>query len=52
MALGWEISVLVIHDKSGITYKVTRRYSELSISETRIFRTKDQVISKVVDWLE
>ncbi|MBS3135956.1 hypothetical protein J4401_03270 [Candidatus Woesearchaeota archaeon] len=35
-----EVSIMELHTLLGIKYKVTRRFPEMSISETKIFRSK------------
>ena len=48
----WKISILEL-DKDGIKiYKVSRRIPEMSISETKIFKTKEEAKNKIKEWLE
>jgi len=38
----WEVSISEYEDNSGVQYKVTRRQAELSVAETKIFRSKEE----------
>ncbi len=38
----WEISIMEIENEVGKKYKVTRRMPESSVSETKIFRSKEE----------
>ena len=33
----WEVSIMNIQNSGGTKYKVTRRISEMSVAETKIF---------------
>ncbi len=46
----WLVSFLRLR-KNGYRYKVTRRLPELSLSETKFFRTKKQAEEQVQQWL-
>lgn len=39
-------------DEMGKKYKVTRRLPELSVAETKIFRSKKEAIKQLNEWLE
>ena len=48
----WKVSILEL-DKNGIKiYKISRRIPDMSISETKIFKTKEEAKNKVKEWLE
>ena len=47
-----EISIIELENTIGKKYKVTRRIPELSISETKVFRSKEQAKKQFDDWLE
>ena len=49
---GWEVSMLKFQDKGGIKFKVTRRFAEMSLSETKIFNSKEEARKQFIDWLE
>jgi len=40
MANKWEASIIELKKNGRKKYKVTRRFPEMSISETKIFRSK------------
>lgn len=46
----WIVSFLRLR-KNGYKYKVTRRLPELSLDETRFFRTKKQAEEQRQKWL-
>ena len=47
-----EISIIEIENDIGKKYKVTRRIPELSISETRVFRSKEEAKKQFDEWLK
>lgn len=47
----WEVSIIELEDNIGKKYKVTRKIAELSISETKIFRTKEEARKQLEEWL-
>lgn len=47
----WEISILEIENDIGKKYKVTRRYPDLGVSETKIFKTRKDAEEQVKKWL-
>ncbi len=51
MANKWEVSILEIEDEQGKKYKVTRRYMETSICETKIYRNKSKAKKQFLEWL-
>jgi len=40
-----------IQDEFGIKFKVTRRLTEMSVAETRIFDTKEEAKKQFEEWL-
>jgi predicted transcriptional regulator len=47
----WEVSLIELTNKIGKKYKVTRIFPELSISETKVFRTKKAAEKQIMIWL-
>ena len=45
-----EISIIELENSIGKKYKVTRRLPGLSISETKIFRSKKSAKKKLNEW--
>jgi hypothetical protein len=52
MKLKWEITILALKNSIGKFYKVTRKLAELSISETKTFRSKKSAKKQLEEWLE
>ena len=48
----WEVSIIGIENAIGKKYKVTRRIPEMSVSETRVFRSKEEAKKQFDEWLE
>ena len=48
----WEISIMEFSNQIGRKYKVTRRFPELSVSETKVFKSKKRAKKQFNDWLE
>ena len=48
----WEVSLMEFEDDSGKIYKVTRRYPEYSVSETKVFKSKEDAVKLFKRWLE
>lgn len=48
----WEVSIMEFEDNSGKKYKVTRRLPEMSVAETKIFKTKEEAKKQFDEWLE
>ena len=46
----WIVSIMELKD-NGKKFKVTRRIPELSVSETKLFRTKKKAKKQFDDWL-
>ena len=47
----FEISIVELKNHTGKKYKVTRRYPDLSVAETKIFRSKKQAKKQFDEWL-
>jgi hypothetical protein len=47
----WEVSIIELQNGVGKRYKVTRKIPELSVSETKFFRSKKTAIQKFNEWL-
>lgn len=48
----WEISFLEIEDDTGKKYKVTKRVPDLSVAETKVFKSKKEAKKQFEEWLE
>lgn len=48
----WAVSIMELENSMGKKYKVTRRLSTLSVSETIIFRSKKNAKKQFEEWLE
>lgn len=48
----WEVSIIMIENDRGKKYKVTRRLPDLSVAETKIFRSKEKAKQQFDDWLK
>ena len=48
----WEVSISEFQNRIGKKFKVTRRLSEMSVAETKIFRSKKRAKKKFDDWLK
>ena len=47
----WEVSIIELKENGKIRYKVTRRIPEMSVSETKVFSSKQSALNQVKDWL-
>ena len=47
----WEISILEFQNHKGKKFKVTRRIQDMSVAETKIFKSKRQAIKQFNGWL-
>ena len=52
MKLKWEVTIKEVENNIGKKFKVTRRIPELSIAETKVFRTKKEAKKQSDEWLE
>ena len=48
----WEVSVIELQNCIGRKFKVTRRFPEMSVAETKVFRTKKKASKQFEDWLK
>lgn len=48
----WEVSITEFKNSVGKKFKVTRRLPELSVAETKMFRTKKKAKQQFDDWLK
>ncbi len=48
----WEISFTELQNHSGKKFKVTRRLPNLSVAETKVFRSKKKAKKQFDDWLK
>lgn len=52
MAAGWEVSLIELSENGKKLFKVTRRFASLSVSETRVFASKEEALRQFNEWLE
>jgi len=48
----WEISLMELENDVGKKFKLTRRLPDLSVAETKVFRSKEEAKKQFDDWLE
>jgi len=48
----WEVSIMEIHQEGKVLFKVTRRLTEMSVAETKIFENKDEAKQQFEEWLK
>jgi hypothetical protein len=48
----WEVSIMEFQNDLGKKYKVTRRFPEMSIAETKIFSSKEKAKLQFEEWLD
>jgi len=48
----WEVSIIELQNNIGKKFKVTRRIPELSVVETKLFRSKKKAKKQFDDWLK
>ena len=46
----WEVTIIELENTTGKKYKVTRKYPEMSVSETRIFDSKNLAKKQFEEW--
>ena len=46
-----DISIIEVENSIGKKYKVTRRIPEMSVAETKVFRTKEEAKKQFNEWL-
>ena len=48
----WEVSITEVENGAGKLYKVTKHVPDLSVSETKVFRSKEEAKKQFDNWLE
>lgn len=48
----WEVSIMELQNDVGSKFKVTRKLPELSVSETKMFRSKTEAVKQFEEWLQ
>ena len=48
----WEVSIIELKNNAGRKFKVTRRIPELSVAETKVFKTKKEAKKQFDEWLK
>lgn len=48
----WEVSIIQLQNNIGKKFKVTRRLSEMSVAETKIFKNKKRAKKQFDEWLK
>jgi hypothetical protein len=48
----WEVSLKEFKENNELKYKVTRRFPEYSIAETKIFSSKEKAMEQLNEWLQ
>ena len=48
----WEVSIVELKNNGTKKFKVTRRIPELSVAETKFFRTKEEAKKQFGEWLK
>ena len=48
----WEVSIIEMTNNGELKFKVTRRIPELSIAETKFFKTKEEAKKQFDEWLK
>lgn len=48
----WEVSIIEFESCEGKKYKVTRRMPEMSVAETKFFKSKEEAKKQFDDWLK
>lgn len=51
MGVQWDITMAAFTDGRGTLYKVTRRLPELSVAQTRVFRSRAAATRQFRRWL-
>ena len=47
----WEVTISEFESEKGKIFKVTRRYPELLVAETRVFNNKKEALELFYEWL-
>lgn len=48
----WEVSIMELQNDVGSKFKVIRKLPELSVSETKMFRSKTEAVKLFEEWLQ
>jgi len=48
----WEVSIMELKTNKSKKFKVTRRHSDISVAETKFFKSKKEAIKQFNEWLE
>jgi hypothetical protein len=48
----WEISLMEYENGLGKKYKVTKRVPDMTVAETKVFRSKEEAKKQFDEWLE
>tara|TARA_Y100000310_G_scaffold320251_1_gene376502 strand:- start:1661 stop:1840 length:180 start_codon:yes stop_codon:yes gene_type:complete len=48
----WEVSITEVENSVGKLYKVTKHVPDLPVSETKVFRSKEEAKRQFDVWLE
>jgi len=47
----WEIYIIEFENHDGKKYKVTRRLPNMSVAETKVFKSKEEAKKQFEEWL-
>ena len=47
----WEITIMELRNGVEKKYEVTRRFPSLAVSETKLFRTREEARKQFDEWL-
>ncbi|MBI2145370.1 hypothetical protein HYU18_03550 [Candidatus Woesearchaeota archaeon] len=47
----WELSFAELENTIGKLFKVTRRLPDMSVAETKMFRSKEEAVKQFNEWL-
>ena len=48
----WEVSIIALYDNGNTVYKVTRRLPDMTVAETKTFKTKKEAQEQFDEWLK
>ncbi|MBS3097735.1 hypothetical protein J4209_02960 [Candidatus Woesearchaeota archaeon] len=48
----WEVSIMELQNNIGKKFKVTRRLAEMSVAETKMFKSKKKAKKQFDNWLK
>jgi len=48
----WEVSIIELENSIGKKYKVTRKIPDMLVSETKVFRSKQEAKKQFDEWLK